>query len=137
MVTNFLSEKAVQFQLSRGKQATALYPSFTNDLHVSIATCLRENKPLSSTIHQLSGPPTFMPSLRTLSRSWPACVCLVCVVCVRGCLVRCCVCWCVWCVLVCVVCVGVVCWCLVCGLVCVLVCVWCVLVCVGVCGMAR
>ena len=116
MVTDSLSDKAVHSQLSYGKQAAALYPSITNDLHVSIATCLHEKMPLSSKVHQPSGPPTFMLLLRTLLRSRQAWVCV-------------CECWCVC--GVCVdVCVGV---CVMCVLVVVVVCVVCVLMCVVVC----
>ena len=53
--------KIVQLQLSWGKQATATYPSVTNDLNVSIATSLHENAIFRVLTHMLL--------LRTLSRS--------------------------------------------------------------------
>ena len=77
----------------------------TNDLHVSIATRLHENVPLSGTVHHLSGPDMF-----ALTRG-AVCGCVVCV----GVLLVCC--WCVVgvfgfvCWLVCVVVCGCVCGC--------------------------
>ena len=71
-------------------------------LHVSIATSLHENKPLSSTVHQLSGLLTCLLLLGTLKIT-------------VGLGVSLCVPWCLECVLVCAVC-GVL--CVVCG-------VWC------------
>ena len=132
VVTDFLSDKDVHFQLSWGKQAPALYQSIANDSHASIATSLHENMPLSSTVHQLSGLPTCLLLLRTLKitvgvgASWCRLECVLVCVGVVSC-VWCVYCVCCWCVCV-GVCVGVVScvWCVVSS-----VCVWCV------CGAAR
>ena len=125
-----LPDKAVHLQLSRGQQATAPYPRITNDLHISIATNLHENVPLSSTVHRLSGPKIYALTQNTLK---------ITVGCVVGvwlwCVLVCVVCWCVSCV-VCVVCwvVGLLgCWVVGCCGGCVL-CVVCCVLCVVCCG---
>ena len=65
--------KIVEIQLSWEKLRTepASERNKTNDLHVSIATRLHENAPLSGTVHHLSGPDMF-----ALTRG-AVCVCVV------------------------------------------------------------
>ena len=91
----------------------------TKDLHVSIATRLHENVPLSGTVHHLPGPNICALTQNTLKITvgtmafryfHGVCVVFVCNVCVRC--VGVCSAW-VWCVLVC-------CW----LCVCVCCCVW-------------
>ena len=75
-----LPDNAVHLQVSSGKQADR---SITNDLHVSIATGLHGNVPLSGTIHHLSGPNTCARTPRCGVRV--QCNVSVCVCAVSGC----------------------------------------------------